>query len=513
MANPAPGTLMAKQQSRRIIDLSAAKARAFLIKEKSYSTVDLPAYIRFDRLISGISKVLKGKQLTELCDQKPSDFEGVNHLILDNKDGRYAWRPLQLIHPALYVSLVNRMTEKDNWKLIRDRFEEFSQNQRIKCLSLPRESLSDEEDQEAQINYWWHQVEQASIALALDYQFIIHTDIVDCYGAIYTHSIAWALHTKAEAKKKENKNDPKLVGVAIDKHIQDMRHGQTNGIPQGSVLMDFIAEMVLGYSDIELTQKIVDQNIDDYHILRYRDDYRIFVNSSQNGERILKSLTEVMIGLGLRLNPAKTKISNHVVRASIKEDKFSWISRRQSDKSIQKHLLIIHNHSTDHPNAGSLAVALKDFYRRARGINTCAEPWPLISIVVDIAYRNPRTYAICAAILSKLISFLKSEEDKRQVVAKARRKFSQLPNTGHMEIWLQRVSYPFAPEIDFDEPLCRLVCGQDEPIWNSKWVSSKALKQAIDSKKIVDPKKLKTLDAIVPQEEVVLFAAKAEIAS
>jgi hypothetical protein len=28
-----------------------------------------------------------------------------------------------------------------------------------------------------------------------------------------------------------------------------MNNGQTNGIPQGSVLMDFIAEMVLGYID------------------------------------------------------------------------------------------------------------------------------------------------------------------------------------------------------------------------------------------------------------------------
>jgi hypothetical protein len=34
-----------------------------------------------------------------------------------------------------------------------------------------------------------------------------------------------------------------------------MRHGQTNGIPQGSVLMDFIAEMVLGYADTLITKK------------------------------------------------------------------------------------------------------------------------------------------------------------------------------------------------------------------------------------------------------------------
>ena len=35
-----------------------------------------------------------------------------------------------------------------------------------------------------------------------------------------------------------------------------MRYGQTNGIPQGSVLMDFISEMVLGYIDKLLEEKI-----------------------------------------------------------------------------------------------------------------------------------------------------------------------------------------------------------------------------------------------------------------
>ncbi len=36
----------------------------------------------------------------------------------------------------------------------------------------------------------------------------------------------------------------------------------------------------------------------------------------------------------------------------------------------------------------------------------------MISIVVDIAFHNPKTYPIISAILSKLISFLDSDEDK-----------------------------------------------------------------------------------------------------
>lgn len=453
--------------------------------------------------------MLKGKNLSGLQSQKPRFFENVNHLILNNKDGRHAWRPLQLVHPVLYVSLVNRITEKDHWELICSRFAEFASNKKIKCLSLPVESLTDEVDKAEQIKHWWHQIEQVSIESTLEYEYIVHTDITDCYGSIYTHSISWALHTKPEAKKKENRQDQNLLGNIIDNHIQDMRHGQTNGIPQGAVLMDFIAEMVLGYSDMELTEKIVRLNINDYCILRYRDDYRIFVNNSQDGEKILKCLTEVMMDLGLKLNSAKTKISNQVICSSIKDDKRSWICRKQADKNLQKHLLIIHNHSIEYPNAGSLLNALGAYHKRILGLKKCDQAMPLISVIIDIAYHNPKVYAVCAAILSKLISFLETNQ-RHSVIEKTKRKFLQIPNTGHMQLWLQRISFPFAPEMDFDEPLCRLICGADEQIWNSEWISSTDLQNAVDAKKIIDQQALKKLAAIIPVKEVALFVAKSE---
>ncbi len=38
------------------------------------------------------------------------DFNNVNYKLITNKDGKYSWRPFQLIHPALYVNLVNNIT-------------------------------------------------------------------------------------------------------------------------------------------------------------------------------------------------------------------------------------------------------------------------------------------------------------------------------------------------------------------------------------------------------------------
>ena len=42
-----------------------------------------------------------------------------------------------------------------------------------------------------------------------------------------------------------------------------MSYGQTNGIPQGTILMDFIAEMVLGYADYLLTERLKDLESED----------------------------------------------------------------------------------------------------------------------------------------------------------------------------------------------------------------------------------------------------------
>ena len=496
------------KERRSIIELSCDEARAFLIKQESYFTIDLPPYFQFNDLLKGISKVLEGKQLSDLWYKSPRDLDDVNYLILNNKDGKYAWRPFELIHPALYVSLVNKITEQDHWELICKRFQDFSSNSKIKCMGLPVESLTDAKDKSKQVLQWWQDVEQKSIELSLDYEFMIQTDLTDCYAAIYTHSIAWALHTKSKAKEKAKRRDKKLIGNIIDNHIQDMRNGQTNGIPQGPVLMDFIGEMVLGYADTELTNKIDNLKIKDYQILRYRDDYRIFVNNSQDGERILKCITEVMIDLGLKLNPTKTDISDEVIRSSIKADKLDWMFRRHDANTLQKRLLIIHDQGMKHPNSGSLEGAMVDYYKRLGKNKKYNSPLPLISIVVDIAYRNPRTYAISAAILSRLINLPEiTPAEKKEIINKISLKFSHLPNTGYMEIWLQRISMEFAPDIDFDEPLCRLAYQKPQQIWNNDWISSKDLRKAVDVNKIIDHEKIKKLPPIIPIEEVELFSS------
>ena len=479
---------------KSILDMTEEEALPFLLKAESYSSFTLPPYFNFKFLLEKINKYLFLKEdFNSLfkSNLKPRDCDGVNHTFLFNKDGRFAWRPLELIHPILYVRLVQVISNTKNWSKIKKKFKTFQKNKRIECCSLPIESnIQKKKDKAGQILNWWKTVEQRTIELSLDFDKIIHSDITNCYASIYTHSIPWALHGKDYAKRKKNRNNSGLVGVAIDKLIQEMREGQTNGIPQGSVLMDFVAEIVLSYVDELLSEKISKAKIEDYHILRYRDDYRIFINNSSDGELILKILSEILVDFGLKLNQNKTFFDNNIISSTVKKE---WEKKNRIKLSLAKELLLIHEHSKNFPNSGSVVKALNKFYKNLSKKKMKNPQKVLISVVVDIAFNNPRTYPACVAILSKLISLFSDLKLKEEVGKKIEKKFKKRPNTGYLHVWLQRMYLPLEGiNIEYEEPLCQAVQDSEvkSRIWNSNWVGSKELinimKTPIIDKKIVD---------------------------
>ena len=513
------------QKNQSILEFTPEKAQKYFLKPESYCNFNLPIYFDFEPLLLNVHEELNGKALCIFKQGNPSHYDDVNYKILDNKDGRYAWRPRQLIHPVLYVSLVHQITAKENWETICKRFEFFAQNTEIECVSIPSESLTEESNKAEQISNWVQQIEQRSLELALDYKYLTQTDITDCYGAIYTHSVAWALHGKGDMKKKTIKERKVFIGDIIDEHLRSMSYGQTNGIPQDSALMDLIAEMVLGYADSLLLDKIFEESkeeskIKDYKILRYRDDYRIFTNNPRDGEQILKYLTEVMIGLGLKLSTGKTKSSSDVITSSIKDDKLYWMGQKQFQFNLQKRLLIIHGLAKKYPNSGSLIAAMDKFHLSLFCLKDCDKDCnrsclknfkdsviPLISIVVDIAYNNPRTYPYAAAILSFLLDQLSGKKQKKQILKKIIDKLDDIPNTTHLMIWLQRIALGIKVEMDFDEELVQIVLNKNKTLWNSLWLKE-SMKNHVKSDSIVDQKIITNLPAVISREEIALFKDK-----
>jgi RNA-directed DNA polymerase len=504
--------MIKKRTNKSCLDLTSTEAKQFFLKEESYFTLDLPPYFSFQKTLNEVDQQITNKLLSDFRDGSPRDLEDLNHIIYTNKDGKFSWRPFTLIHPAYYVWLVHIITETKSWELILKRFKQFRENKKIECFSIPVQSSTTKTDKAEQILHWWEGIEQRSLTLAIEFDYLFHTDIADCYPSIYTHAIPWALHGKPFAKA--NRNDKKLIGNKIDNVIQDFSHGQTNGIPQGSILCDFIAEIVLGYADLELSKKIKANKITNYRILRYRDDYRIFVTNREQGKSILKLLTEVLIDLGLKLNANKTIETQDLIRGSIKQDKLYWMSHKKDEVSLQHELLLIHELSVKFPNSGSLQKALSQYYDKLQSASVKLSKvkidlLPLVSIVIDIAYHNPRVYPQVVAILSLLINKLSSPKNKESLLKKIRAKLKKAPNTGHFEIWLQRLTIKLnlKDAYQYNETLCKIVHGQDKDnsnLWNISWLKS-PLKDLINSTEIIDRQKLDELPIVIGKREVDLF--------
>lgn len=271
----------------------------------------------------------------------------------------------------------------------------------------------DKSHKAASITDWWENVEQKTIALSLKYRYMFVSDITNCYGSVYTHTIAWALMGKDAAKQKKGKSG--LLGNMIDTYMQGMQYGQTNGIPQGSVLFDFIAEMVLGYADSLVSEALTRKNITDYKILRYRDDYRIFCNKKEESEKIAFVLQDILANLNFQLNTKKTLLTEDVIENALKPDKLAYIKRfplyRKAGKriyttasSLQQELIYIHQFAKEFPNSGTLKKLLTTFSKRLhirkKKVN---DPEILIAILTEIALGSPKCYPIVLQLCSVFI--------------------------------------------------------------------------------------------------------------
>lgn len=359
---------------------------------------------------------------------------------------------------------------------------------------------------------WWLDVEQKTLELALNYEFLFYADLSECCPSLYTRSIAWAILGKEIIEKGNNRNDFDLIGNKIARYLQYMNQNKTSGVPQGSVLIDLIAEIVLGYLDVILADTLNKHKIVDYRILRYRDDYRILVNNPITGEKIIRLLSEVLVPFGLKINAKKNLDSKDVISNALKADKYAWILKKQNDDDLQKQLLIIYDHGLKFPNAGSLIKTLNKIDEALYNTKEIDKmkirhPKILISILSEIAYKNPRTFNICLSIISKLLSLLKKDE-RKEIIKKIYEKINKLHHMMLEEIWLQRVALPLKVKLPYHEMLCNLVEDPknfDKDIWHSEWIKEDTLRNLIDPKKIINFNKLQEMPVIIKPKEINKF--------
>lgn len=511
-----------------VLELDHEKARAFLLNNKSYAGFDLPEYFNFAPMLNTVSKALGEQRVNYFFARKtegtgnidPRDQYEVNHKIFGNKDGELAWRPFELVNPVLYVSLVHTLTKEENWNVILQRFRELRSSQ-IDVASIPTLPSKKKSAKAEQIKAWWEKFEQNCVAQALQFQYVYETDVADCYSSFYTHSIAWAIHGRDAAYEARSTSN---LGNDIDKILQMMHHRQTNGIPQGNAVSDFLAEILFAYADDLLIQKLdslTDFSKSDYKIIRYRDDYRIFTNRTDVGSRILKELTEILAELGLKLNSQKTKRSDDIVLSSIKKDKIDELfvpNIKKERDNFAKWLIQVYSTTLKHPNSGKTSRQLNVFHSElleyldaGSHLRHYEKAEVMLSVVINIAMKNPKYYNIAMAVASLLIRAA-GENRRGLLVEKVLKKFEGVPNTGLLDLWVQRVSYPIDPSHVFGEKLTSVVNEDDYVdntlVWNIEWLKP-AMRDIIRDTKLVDTELLKQIreqqQIAISREEVDLF--------
>ena len=506
--------IVSERTSEEIIKLSHSQAREFFLKPESYFTVEIPNYIDLKSILEIAVKTLGDSELAEISKERnaQSNSENINYKLFISKGAKFTWRPVSMIHPIAYVDLVNFLTKEDVWDFVVKCFRDFSSNPKIICSSIPvKSNNANTLDKGEQISAWWHKFEQEQIKLALEYEYCIHTDITDCYPSIYTHSIAWAIHGRQEAKRERKNKDSKgniMVGNCLDAKIKNLQNGQTNGIPQGSVVMDFIAEIVLGYADLLLSEQIEKLNLnnENYKILRYRDDYRIFGNKLEIVEKIMKLLTETLMALNLKINSNKTFLCKDIVLDSIKPEKLYWTEKKNSfyNLSTQKHLLQIKLFADKFPNSGQLLLALTEFYKfRIYNLTqTQNDIEQLLSITISIMKKNPRAIVQCVTIVAKLLSLI-DESEVEKVVNQIINKYALSSNLDYIELWLQRITVVINRDFEFKSLLCKKISNPEgHTLWNSEWLKKG---KKLDESTLIDQKRLNECSLITNPSEIRIF--------
>lgn len=347
---------------KTIFDLSADEALDFLMQNDRYVTTEMPEYLNFDPVLAFAREHIADTSIDKcLKDINPENMSDANYDIMLNKDGRYAVRVLSLSNPFLYYLLAREICTPEHWAAILDDFKVFGSAPHIQAVGIPVIPADKENFHKATtILNWWSRFEQMAVKLSLDYRYMFVTDITNCYGTIELQTVEKALSRKGTASEVDVKTD-------IVRILTMLRQGRNIGLPQGSTLYDIVAEIVLGYADMLLREALERDGITEgYEILRYRDDYKVFANDKDLLERISYTLQHVLEGLNLRLNSAKTRISDSIITDSIKPDKLAYIyntpiynNKKQCDfDGIQKQLLFILQFGRQYPNCGQMRMLL-----------------------------------------------------------------------------------------------------------------------------------------------------------
>lgn len=504
-------------KAKYITSLTSEEALDFIMQSDQFHNFELPEYFDFKAVLEYVRLTIGEKQYKDCISTPPaSELNDVNHDILLNKDGKYAVRPLVLCNPYLYYFLARELCGKDNWETVKGHFSKCTVAHITSCALPVVPEKVEKFHKSTTILNWWNSMEQKALELSLDYRYMFVTDITNCYGSVNPQTIDWALARKNTGTPTDGNHS---IAQNIIQYLKDFQQGRNIGIPQGSTLFDLTCEIILCYSDLLLSEALEREGIEeDYEILRYRDDYRIFCNDKDKLEKISYILQQVLETLNFRMNSSKTFISDSIISDSIKPDKLFYIyntpifNKKGCDfDGLQKHLLYIMMFARKYPNAGQVRTMLNDLDERIKkqlephaktyqvmtleetgkensGFKEQVVEYPgkiienikvLSAICTQIAVENVSVAHYALRVISRMVDSIKDDEHRNELISKVCKKLINQPNSTYTKLWLQNMTYSqdVRNEVSpYDVRLCKVVMGEDVQIWNNSWLKEELIK-------------------------------------
>lgn len=237
----------------------------------------------------------------------------------------------------------------------------------------------------------------AKIAMSAGYRFMLRTDVSRFFPTIYTHSIPWAIHGKASAKKHTSPT-PKYFGNLLDMSMRQCQDGQTIGLPIGPDTSHIIAEIIAVAVDANLKKKLKKSPAG----FRYVDDYYLFFSTRAEADAALAALVGALQEFELQINFEKTKICSVI---EITDDFWTHqLSSFEIARSAQKQLSDINHYfelakdlAAKNADESVMTYALK----RAASSIVRKENWaPFEAHVCHIAMAYPNTLQTIARLIS-----------------------------------------------------------------------------------------------------------------
>lgn len=292
--------------------------------------------------------------------------------------GRYNRRNLGLMNPYQYFFLCKEIHE--NWNDIETHLKKSH-------ISLTTPIFKNGTTRAISRKYTFEEIAGIFLTKSVGANYVLKTDISRYYHTIYTHSIPWALHTKAIAKL--NRNDS-LLGNILDKIVRNSQDGQTIGIPIGPDTSLIISE-IIGVAMDEIIMK----STNCLSAFRYVDDYYLFYNKLADAEETLGELQRVINEYELDLNKEKTNI--YEMPQSLEPKWVSNINNATLDNNnITSFISTTYSLIKEYPNEEILKYSLA----RIKKLNVNKKNWPLVQafILNSIIYDSSAMPLACSIL-------------------------------------------------------------------------------------------------------------------